>query len=125
MKLNLKTGILSLSALLLMASCGDNAKKGSKSGALKGNIAERVYVAPGEHDEFYAFISGGFSGQLSVYGLPSGRLFKVIPVFSQDAEKAYGYNEETKPIYNRIDSVAIVAVMRKRMACVRCRYQEL
>ncbi|HEX9826114.1 MAG TPA: Sec-dependent nitrous-oxide reductase, partial [Flavobacteriaceae bacterium] len=57
-------------------------------------------VAPGEKDEFYAFLSGGFSGQLAVYGLPSGRLFKVIPVFSQDAEKAYGYNEETKPMLN-------------------------
>jgi nitrous-oxide reductase len=30
--------------------------------------------------------------------LPSGRLFKVIPVFSQDPEKAYGYNEESKPM---------------------------
>ena len=67
---------------------------------MSSNAAERVYVAPGEHDEFYAFISGGFSGQLSVYGLPSGRLFKVIPVFSQDPEKAWGYNEETKPMLN-------------------------
>ncbi len=71
----------------------------SKS-ALSSNAAEKVYVAPGEHDEFYAFISGGFSGQLAVYGLPSGRLFKVIPVFSQDPEKAWGYNEETKPMLN-------------------------
>lgn len=69
-------------------------------GALASNAAERVYVAPGKHDEFYAFISGGFSGQLSVYGLPSGRLFRVIPVFSQDPEKGYGYNEETKPMLN-------------------------
>ena len=63
-------------------------------------LRRKVYVAPGEHDEYYAFISGGFSGQMSVYGLPSGRLFKVIPVFSQDAEKAWGYNEETKPMLN-------------------------
>ncbi|WP_422081941.1 Sec-dependent nitrous-oxide reductase [Ulvibacterium sp.] len=83
---------------LVFAGCGDQ-KKGN-SGALTSNAAEKVYVAPGEHDEFYAFISGGFSGQLSVYGLPSGRLFKVIPVFSQDAEKAWGYNEETKPMLN-------------------------
>ncbi len=82
---------------MLITSCGQGEKKG---GALGSNIAERVYVPPGEHDEFYAFISGGFSGQLSVYGLPSGRLFKVIPVFSQDPEKAYGYNEETKPLLN-------------------------
>ena len=67
---------------------------------LSSSAAEKVYVAPGEHDEFYAFVSGGFSGQLAVYGLPSGRLFKVIPVFSVDAEKAYGFNEETKPMLN-------------------------
>jgi nitrous-oxide reductase len=83
------------------ASCGQgNQSKRQNKGALSGNIAEKVYVAPGEHDEYYAFVSGGFSGQLSVYGLPSGRLFKVIPVFSQDAEKAWGYNEETKPMLN-------------------------
>ena len=72
----------------------------SNKGALNSSTAEKVYVAPGEHDEYYAFLSGGFSGQLAVHGLPSGRLFKVIPVFSQDAEKAYGYNEETKPMLN-------------------------
>ncbi len=90
--------LLSLTALMFTFSCGqggDNSK-----GAIGGNAAERVYVNPGEHDEFYAFVSGGFSGQLSVYGLPSGRLFRVIPVFSQDPEKAYGYNEETKPLLN-------------------------
>ncbi len=84
-----------------LVSCGDvNSGKSSNKGALSGNAAEKVYVAPGEHDEFYAFISGGFSGQLAVYGLPSGRLFKVIPVFSVDAEKAWGFNEETKPMLN-------------------------
>lgn len=88
--------ILGLATVLI--SCQPKSK--TTGGALTSNAAERVYVAPGEHDEFYAFISGGFSGQLAVYGLPSGRLFKVIPVFSQDAEKAYGYNEETKPMLN-------------------------
>jgi len=58
--------------------------------------AAASYVAPGEYDAFYAFMSGGFNGQLSVYGLPSGRLFRVIPVFSQDPEKGYGYSEETR-----------------------------
>ena len=85
---------------VVLSGCGNgNSSKGSK-GALSSNAAEKVYVAPGEHDEFYAFVSGGFSGQLAVYGLPSGRLFKVIPVFSVDAEKAYGFNEETKPMLN-------------------------
>ena len=90
-------GILILIATFLI-SCGNNGKKPSSS--LSSDAASQVYVAPGEHDEFYAFISGGFSGQLSAYGLPSGRLLKVIPVFSLDAEKAYGFNEETKPMLN-------------------------
>ncbi|WP_347923060.1 Sec-dependent nitrous-oxide reductase [Pontimicrobium sp. SW4] len=100
MKNIIKSTIAMLSVLVAFTSCNNSEKSDSKSGALASNVAEKVYVAPGEHDEFYAFISGGFSGQLSVYGLPSGRLFKVIPVFSQDAEKAYGYNEETKPMLN-------------------------
>lgn len=83
---------------LVFVRCGNSSQTQKSDGALAGDLAERVYVAPGEHDEYYAFISGGFSGQLAVHGLPSGRLFKVIPVFSQDAEKAYGYNEETKPM---------------------------
>ncbi|MCB0664151.1 MAG: nitrous oxide reductase, partial [Saprospiraceae bacterium] len=56
--------------------------------------------APGKYDEFYNFVSGGFSGQMSVYGLPSGRMLKVIPVFSQDAETGWGYSEETKAMLN-------------------------
>ncbi|MCB0793839.1 MAG: Sec-dependent nitrous-oxide reductase [Flavobacteriales bacterium] len=63
-----------------------------------GNAAEKVYVKPGSYDEFYDFVSGGFSGQMSVYGLPSGRLLRRIPVFSQDPETGYGYSEETKPM---------------------------
>ncbi|MCF1422969.1 Sec-dependent nitrous-oxide reductase [Mangrovimonas futianensis] len=100
MKNTLKLLIAIVVFLLAFTNCENTKKSDSKSGALAGNVAEKVYVAPGEHDEFYAFVSGGFSGQLSVYGLPSGRLFKVIPVFSQDAEKAWGYNEETKPMLN-------------------------
>jgi len=96
MKNILKITVVTLITAFMFTSC--NNKSGNSKGALSSSAAERVYVAPGEYDEFYAFLSGGFSGQLAVYGLPSGRLFKVIPVFSQDAEKAYGYNEETKPM---------------------------
>lgn len=90
-------GLLTLAAFLLGACGGENGRQ--KGGILgTGDAASRVYVPPGEYDEFYSFFSGGFSGQLSVYGLPSGRLLKVIPVFSLDAEKGYGFNEETKPL---------------------------
>ncbi len=87
---------LALTALAFLGSC----KPKSSSDAVSGDVAQQVYVAPGEYDEFYNFVSGGFSGQMSVYGLPSGRLFKVIPVFSVDPEKGWGYSEETKPMLN-------------------------
>ena len=72
----------------------------SAGSAVSGDAAAKTYVAPGKYDEFYNFVSGGFSGQLSVYGLPSGRLLRVIPVFSVDPEKGWGYSEETKPMLN-------------------------
>lgn len=72
------------------------APKNKAAIASNADIASRVYVAPGEYDEFYAFLSGGYSGQVSIWGLPSGRMMKVIPVFSQDPETGYGYSEETK-----------------------------
>ena len=65
-----------------------------------GDAASRVYVAPGKYDEFYNIVSGGFNGQLSVYGIPSGRLIKILPVFSVFPENGYGYSEETKPMLN-------------------------
>ena len=85
-------------AVILLTSCGNNNGNNKSRGALNSSAAEKVYVAPGEHDEFYAFMSGGYSGNLTVYGLPSGRMFKEIPVFSQFPTSGYGYSEETKPM---------------------------
>ena len=99
MKHPLKTSLFMLSfafaGLLLMQSCKP---KGTSSAA--GGDASKAYVAPGKYDEFYNFVSGGFSGQMPVYGIPSGRLLRVIPVFSVDPEKGWGYSEETKPMLN-------------------------
>lgn len=96
-----------INSLIVLALVGtaiscSNSESGGKSnkGALASSAAEKVYVAPGEHDEFYAFMSGGYSGNLTVYGLPSGRMFKEIPVFSQFPTSGYGYSEETKPMLN-------------------------
>ena len=75
-------------------------KPSNTSNAVSGDAASKAYVAPGKYDQFYNFVSGGFSGQMSVYGLPSGRLLRVIPVFSVDPEKGWGYSEETKPMLN-------------------------
>jgi nitrous-oxide reductase len=90
-------GALSVAALALFYACTASGRGADRM--LSGDAAQRVYVAPGEHDEFYAFLSGGFSGNLTVYGLPSGRLLKTVAVFSQFPENGYGYSEETKPMF--------------------------
>jgi len=87
-------GLTSLVALTALTGCKP---KGAES-AVTGDAAEKVYVAPGKYDEFYNFVSGGFNGQVNVYGLPSGRLLKVLPVFSLNPENGYGFSEETKPM---------------------------
>lgn len=86
----------SFALLLGMLSC----KPKNAGNAVSADAAAKAYVAPGKYDEYYNFVSGGFSGQLAVYGLPSGRLLRVIPAFSVDPEKGWGYSEETKPMLN-------------------------
>jgi nitrous-oxide reductase len=86
----------SLCLVLSLSSC----KPKNAGNAVGGDAAEKTYVPPGKYDELYNFVSGGFSGQVSVYGLPSGRLLRVIPVFSVNPESGYGYSEETKPMLN-------------------------
>lgn len=93
----LKTMLLLALMATTMAWLQSCRPKGTQA-AVSGDAAGKVYVAPGKYDEFYNFVSGGFSGQMSVYGLPSGRLLRVIPVFSVDPEKGYGYSEESKPM---------------------------
>ncbi|CAN5675538.1 Sec-dependent nitrous-oxide reductase [soil metagenome] len=89
-------GVAALALLFSIQSC----KPKNAQSAVSGDAAAKTYVAPGKYDEFYNFVSGGFSGQMSVYGLPSGRLLKVVPIFSVNPENGYGYSEETKPLLN-------------------------
>ncbi|MBN9284429.1 MULTISPECIES: Sec-dependent nitrous-oxide reductase [Flavobacterium] len=96
----MKNRLIQTTLVVIMLSLLGSCKPKNSTDALTGDIAQKAYVPPGKYDEFYNFVSGGFSGQLSVYGLPSGRLFKVIPVFSVDPEKGWGYSEETKPMLN-------------------------
>ena len=61
-----------------------------------GSAAQKVYVKPGEHDAYYAFFSGGHSGQVFVYGIPSCRFIMTIPVFTPEPAQGYGVDEESK-----------------------------
>ena len=95
-KILLKSMLAVVFASAFLVSC----KPKNTADAVRGDAAEKVYVATGKYDEFYNLVSGGFSGQMSVYGLPSARLLKVVPIFSQDPQSGYGYSEETKPMLN-------------------------
>ena len=66
------------------------------SGGSNKTAAEKVYVKPGEYDTYYAFLSGGHSGQVFVYGLPSCRHITNIPVFTPEPARGYGFDEESK-----------------------------
>jgi len=46
--------------------------------------AAKTYVPTGKRDEFVAFSSGGQSGQVIVYGIPSMRILKYIGVFTPE-----------------------------------------
>ncbi|MBX2977704.1 MAG: Sec-dependent nitrous-oxide reductase [Flavobacteriales bacterium] len=96
--LKLTGGVIGFATLVFLLLNSPGCKPTTTKTAVTGDAASRVYVAPGTHDEFYNFVSGGFNGQLSVVGLPSGRTFRNIPVFSVDPESGYGYSEETKPM---------------------------
>ncbi|MGC1244133.1 MAG: Sec-dependent nitrous-oxide reductase [Chryseosolibacter sp.] len=89
-------GIAGAFAAFALFSC----KPQAPESAATGDAASKVYVAPGKYDEFYNIVSGGFNGQLSIYGVPSGRLIKIVPVFSVFPENGWGYSEESKPMLN-------------------------
>ena len=88
-------GGVTITAAAAIAACQRPVTPG---GLAVNDASAKVYVGPGEKDEFYMFASGGFSGNVAVYGLPSGRLFAQVPVFSQYPEKGYGYSEQTKAL---------------------------
>ncbi|MXV63208.1 nitrous-oxide reductase [Natronorubrum sp. JWXQ-INN-674] len=52
-------------------------------------------VPPGEHDDYYAFLSGGHSGEIRVYGVPSMRQIMRIPVFNKESARGYGHDDRT------------------------------
>ncbi len=60
--------------------------------------AAKTYTPTGGRDEFLAFASGGQSGQIIVYGIPSMRILKYISVFTPEPWQGYGFDEESKKV---------------------------
>jgi nitrous oxide reductase len=68
--------------------------------------AAKTYVPTGKRDEFVAFSSGGQSGQVIVYGVPSMRILKYIGVFTPEPWQGYGFDESSKAVLRRAASTA-------------------
>ena len=88
--------IAALIAVAFLVGCG-----GEKRGrvAARSDVQEaalKTYVAPGDLDEFYIFKSGGHSGQVYVYGIPSMRHIATIPVFTPYPATGYGFDKDSK-----------------------------
>ncbi|PLX37847.1 MAG: cytochrome C [Hyphomicrobiales bacterium] len=60
--------------------------------------AAKTYVPTGGRDEFLVFSSGGQSGQILVYGIPSMRILKYIGVFTPEPWQGYGFDDESKAV---------------------------
>jgi len=60
--------------------------------------AASTYVPTGKRDEYIVFSSGGQSGQIIVYGIPSMRLLKYVAVFTPEPWQGYGFDEESKAV---------------------------
>ena len=89
----LTVGLVAVFALLMSPACA------RKPAVQRGDVAEAAlatYVAPGDLDEFYLFASGGHSGQVYVYGIPSMRHIVTIPVFTPYPATGYGWDKESK-----------------------------
>lgn len=60
--------------------------------------AAKTYTPSGMHDKYVVFSSGGQSGQVIAYGVPSMRILKYIAVFTPEPWQGYGYDEDSKKI---------------------------
>ncbi|MFO1283217.1 MAG: Sec-dependent nitrous-oxide reductase [Burkholderiales bacterium] len=71
--------------------------------------AAKTYVPTGKRDEFVAFSSGGQSGQVIVYGVPSMRILKYLAVFTPEPWQGYGFDANSKAVLDqgKIDGKSI------------------
>lgn len=87
----------------LGVSLGSGLQEIIKSRGLTAENVEaalKTYVPPGSYDEYLLFTSGGQAGNVEVIGVPSMRLIKNIPIFSQDSWQGYGIGDnETKELF--------------------------
>ena len=106
MKLMKKMAVTSLVTAFLGLTAGSAMAADSLQDVMKARgltekdilAAAKTYTPTGGRDEFLAFSSGGQSGQVIVYGIPSMRLLKYIGVFTPEPWQGYGFDDESKAV---------------------------
>ncbi len=84
-----------------MASASSELEKVMKERGLTQEdllAAAKTYLPSGARDDYIVFSSGGQSGQMIVYGVPSMKILKYIGVFTPEPWQGWGYDDDTKKI---------------------------
>ena len=89
-----------IAATSVFATSGELEKIMKQRGLSDKDIihAAKTYTPSGGRDEFIVFSSGGQSGQIMVYGVPSMKILKYIAVFTPEPWQGYGFDEESKKV---------------------------
>ena len=83
-------------AVLAATRCAPRTSDSAANASDLAAAAQKVYVPPGDVDPYYLFASGGHSGQVYVYGVPSMRHISTIPVFTPYPATGYGFDDDSK-----------------------------
>jgi nitrous-oxide reductase len=59
----------------------------------EAEAALKTFVAPGKYDDFLMVTSGGHRGTIMLYGIPSMRLLKEVPVYAPDSWQGWDQGE--------------------------------
>ncbi len=91
---------LGMTAMITSAGAGKLEDVMKARGLTEKDIlaAAKTYTPTGGRDEFIALSSGGQSGQVFVYGIPSMRILKYIGVFTPEPWQGYGFDDESKKV---------------------------
>ncbi|RXJ69683.1 cytochrome C [Halarcobacter ebronensis] len=86
-----------LTASVASGATGELAKIMKNRGLSEVDVirAAKTYNPTGVKDKYVVFSSGGQSGQIIVYGVPSMRILKYIAVFTPEPWQGYGYDKDS------------------------------
>ena len=89
-----------MAASMASAATGTLAKVMKERGLSEQDVirAAKTYMPSGGRDKYIVFSSGGQSGQVIVYGVPSMRILKYIAVFTPEPWQGYGYDVDSLKI---------------------------